>query len=183
MVYVLVENGFEETELIVPVDILRRGGVEVKLVGVSTSTPESTRGVAILCDTVFDACDFADMKMLIIPGGQPGVNNIIANNAVMDFIGGIGQDVLVAAICAAPLILDCAGLLAGGRKVTCYPGCEESLRDGVYAPANLVQSNNIITSKGPGTAFKFGVHLLAVLKGSEVAFKVADDMHISKDER
>ena len=183
MVYVLVENGFEETELIVPVDMLRRGGVEVKLVGVSTPTPASTRGVTVLCDTTFDTCDFKDMKMLLIPGGQPGVNNIIANDGVMNFIGGIGREVFVAAICAAPLILDAAGLLAGGAKVTCYPGCETALKDGVYAPANLVQYANIITSKGPGTAFKFGVHLLAVLRGSKVAFQVADDMLISKGER
>ena len=176
MVYVLVDNGFEETELIVPVDILRRGGAKVCLVGVSTITPESTRGIKITCDALFDQVDFSDMRMLILPGGQPGVDNLMANDKVMDLIANSAGKMTIGAICAAPMLLGKLGLLSG-RAATCYPGCEGELMGARMKNQGVVVDGGYITARAAGSAFRFGFTLLATLKGAEIAGKVAREIH------
>ncbi len=175
MVYVLVENGFEETELIVPVDILRRGGVEVKLVGVSTMTPASTRGIKLTCDVAFDEADFSDMHMLILPGGQPGVDNLMANDKVLNLVRDCAGKMPIGAICAAPMILGKLGLLKD-RGATCYPGCEAGLCGARVKNEDVVVDGGYITARAAGAAFKFGFTLLGTHRGAEVATKVARDI-------
>jgi len=175
MVYVLCENGFEETELIVPVDILRRGGVEVRLVGVATMTPESTRGIKISCDVSFEDADFSNMHMLVIPGGQPGVDNLMANSKVMDLVRDSAGKMPIGAICAAPMLLGKSGLLSG-RAATCYPGCEAGLTGARIKDEDVVVDGGYITARAAGAAFKFAFTLLATHKGAEVAAKVARDI-------
>ena len=179
MVYVLCENGFEETELIVPVDILRRGGVEVRLVGVSTMTPESTRGIKLTCDVSFDEADFSNMHMLVLPGGQPGVNNLMANPKVLELVKSAAGKMPIGAICAAPMILGKLGLLSG-RSATCYPGCESEIPGVRYKDEDVVVDGGYITARAAGAAFKFGFTLLATHRGAEVAAKVAREIYYKR---
>ena len=86
MVYLLLENGFEMCEALAPVDILRRGGVNVTTVGVSAKNVKSSHGVEVSADVIFAETDFAEMEMLIIPGGQPGVDNLWENEKVREFV-------------------------------------------------------------------------------------------------
>lgn len=172
MVYVLMEQGFEETELIVPVDILRRGGVNVCIVGVSGMTAESSRGIRLAADAAFSDLDFADMEMLLIPGGQPGVDHLAANPAVMELIQKSAGHMPVAAICAAPMLLGKLGLLRG-RRATCYPGCEAVLEGARVEDKGVVVDGSFITARGAGAAFRFGFTLLATLRGAEAADQVA----------
>lgn len=182
MVYVLCENGFEETELIVPVDILRRGGASVKLIGVSCLTPVSTRGIKITCDALFEDCDFSDMHMLVIPGGQPGVDNLMANDKVLNLVRESAGKMPIGAICAAPMILGKLGLLAG-RNATCYPGCEEGLAGALIKDEDVVIDGGYITARAAGAAFKFAFSLLATSKGGEIAAKVARDICYKRNSR
>ena len=172
MVYVLVENGFEESELIVPVDILRRGGVDVCLVGVSEDAPKSTRDIALCTDKKMAEIDFSDMEMLIIPGGQPGVDNLRANNKVMELIRDSAGKLPIGAICAAPMLLGEIGLLKG-RGATCYPGCESALSGARIEDKSVVVDGGYITARAAGAAFEFGFTLLATLRGAEIAEKIA----------
>lgn len=176
MVYALVENGFEESELLVPVDLLRRGGVEVCLVGVSEKTPASTRNVKLVVDKTFDEVDFSDMEMLFLPGGQPGVDNLKANPRVMELIKNSAGHMPIGAICAAPILLGSLGLLKG-RRATCYPGCESELHGATYDSKNVIVDGSYITGKAAGAAFEFGFTLLATLKGTEVAERVASGIY------
>lgn len=172
MVYVMVENGFEEVELLAPVDILRRGGVEVCMVGVSTLTPASTRNVKLVCDKTFDEVDFSDMEMLILPGGQPGVDTLMANEKIAELIKASAGKMPIGAICAAPMLLGVQNLLKG-RHATCYPGCDEKLYGAIYEAKDVVVDGSFITARAAGAAFEFAFTLLATLKGTEVAERVA----------
>ena len=172
MVYVMMEQGFEETELIVPVDILRRGGVEVCLVGVSGKSVQSTRGIQLTADAVFKDLDFSDMEMLVLPGGQPGVDHLSQNEAVMNLVQKSAGHMPIAAICAAPILLGKLGLL-DGRRATCYPGCEKALLGARIEDKSVVVDGGFITARGAGAAFRFGFTLLATLRGAQVADEVA----------
>ena len=175
MVYVMVENGFEECELIAPVDILRRGGVEVTLVGVSSMTPKSTRNVKICADISLEDADFSDMQMLVLPGGQPGVDNLRANKKVMELIAESAGKMPIGAICAAPMLLGELGLLKG-RSAVCYPGCEGALAGARIDTKNVVVDGGYITARAAGAALEFGLTLLATLKGADTAEHIAQSI-------
>ena len=176
MVYVLAENGFEETELIVPVDILRRGGVEVKIVGVSGEYVSSTRNITLKTDIKLDDLILYDMEMLVIPGGQPGVDNLWNDLRVRKLVEESAKaDKFIGAICAAPMILGRLGLLQG-KNATCYPGCEEDLAGANIKKDETVRDGMIITSRGAGCAFSFGAELLNALTDKENADKVVKSM-------
>ena len=176
MVYILVENGFEETELIVPADILRRGGIDVKLVGITSEEATSTRGITIQTDISLDDLIVYEMDMLVLPGGQPGVDNLWKNERVKTLIkqAALAQKP-IGAICAAPMLLGRLGLLEG-KKAVCYPGCEGDLNGAVIASTPVVADGGFITAKGAGVAFQFGLALLEALKGKQEAERVASEM-------
>lgn len=125
-VYEFLANGFEEIEGLAPVDILRRGGVEIKTVSITGSEwVETSHGVTVKADLKFeDIADFDDADMLLLPGGMPGSTNLKAHEGVCQAL--LKQHAAgkrIGAICAAPLVLGSLGLLKG-RKATCYPGFE-----------------------------------------------------------
>ncbi len=181
MVYVLVADGFEETELIVPVDILRRGGADVKLVGVHGSEARSTRGITVKTDICLDDLIIYEMDMLVLPGGQPGVDNLWADERVRLLVKqAAAAGKIVGAICAAPMILGRLGLL-DGKKAVCYPGCEGDLKGAqISEKSGCVSDGTFITAKGAGAAFQFGFSLLSALKGKTVADDVATEIQYKK---
>lgn len=173
MVYLLLENGFEMCEALAPVDILRRGGIDVATVGVSGKNIKSSHGVEVTCDIEFSDIKVSDMEMLIIPGGQPGVDNLWENEDVRNLVlDAYKKEIKISAICAAPIILARLGIL-NGISATCYPSCGEELSDAEFCGnAGVVRSGNIITGRAAGDAFDFAFEILASLSDEETVKKI-----------
>ena len=174
MVYVLLGTGFEETEAIAPVDLLRRAGVEVTTVGINGKIVKGSHGIGVEADITLAESDFSDLEMIVLPGGLGGVASCRASKAAMDALAKAWQDgKLVAAICAGPTILAQLGI-TDGKNATCYPGCEEQMGDAIMVPdAAAVTDGNVITGTSAGCAIPFGLELVAALKGREAADTVA----------
>lgn len=175
VVYVLLAEGFEEVEALTPVDLLRRAGVEVKLVGVTDKTIYGAHGIGVEADLEMDKADFSHAEMVVLPGGMPGTTNLYADTRVTAAVRKMADDgKYVAAICAAPsVILGDMGLL-DGKKATCYPGMERGMKGAVALDRNCVVDGHIITGRAVGGALDFACALVAALRGEEQARKVAD---------
>ena len=176
MVAVLLENGFEESEVIVPVDLLRRGKCDVRLVGIGGECVKSSRGVKLGTDCRLAEVDPTQLELLFLPGGQPGVNRLWENPEVRTFVqAAYGAGITLGAICAAPIILGRLGMLEG-KRATCYPGCQSELRGALYSDEDVVCDGKMITGRAAGAAFPFGMALLRALRGDTVAREVADSV-------
>jgi len=179
-VYVFLADGFEDVEALIPIDVLRRGGVEVVTVS-TTDFPlvESAHGVNIEADLQFDQVDTSDADLLMLPGGMPGAANLYAHEGVCKAVcaqAAAGKK--VAAICAAPaVVLAQLGLLQG-KKATCYPGFEQVLKEsGAQYTADLVTvDGNITTAEGPAAAFPYAYELLTQLVDKATSDQIAEGM-------
>ena len=180
---VFLADGFEISEALTTVNMLRRGGVNVKTVSIyDDRIVTSSNRIPVVADmafgefrasTTFGPCLPTDV--MIFPGGMPGSSNLAAFPKLMDIMlqhyeaGGT-----LAAICAAPSVV--LGLLPTleGKKMTCYDGFEEALqaKGAEYVKEGVVVDGNIITGRGPGWAVEFGLAILALIKGQETADKV-----------
>ena len=170
MVYEFLATGFEEVEALAPVDILRRGGVEIKTVSVTGDLiVESAHGVGIKADALFEDIDPTAADLLMLPGGLPGATNL--NEHVEQNARG-GR---IAAICAAPLVLGGLGLLEG-RKATCYPGFEKYMTGATYTADLYTTDGNITTGRGPAAVLPYSYALLEQFVGAEAAKQVRDGM-------
>ena len=174
MVYVLLGTGFEETEAIAPVDLLRRAGVEVTTVGINGKIVKGSHGIGVEADMTLEEADFSDLEMIVLPGGLGGVASCRASKAAMDALAKAWQDgKLVAAICAGPTVLADLGI-TDGKTCTCYPGCEGGMGGAnMTANAAAVQDGRLITGTSAGCAIPFGLALIAALKGQEAADAIA----------
>ena len=172
-VYVFFANGFEEIEALTVVDMLRRAEVETVMVSIM---PEKTvlgaHNIPVVADGLFEDYNYSDGDMLVLPGGMPGTNNLMAHEGLRDelFVYCDAQKYM-AAICAAPSVLGMNGMLRG-KKATCYPGFEDKLLGAEVTKERVVTDGNIITSKGMGTAIDFAAAMIEVLCGEEVAQNV-----------
>ena len=179
MVYVLLGKGFEETEAIAPIDLMRRAGVEVLTVGIGSKTVYGGHGIGVEADITLDEMDLTNLEMIVLPGGLGGVASIRASKAAMDAVAFAAENGrYVAAICAGPTVLADLGI-TDGRKVTCYPGCEENMGVAEYIPNQAcMQDGNVITGTSAGCATAFGLKLIAALKGDAAAKTVAEQIVI-----
>ena len=176
MVYVLLAEGFEEVEALTPVDLLRRAGVETRLVGVTGATVCGARGINVVTDLSMDEVDLAKADMLVLPGGMPGTRNLADSGRLLQVLQDADQaGKLIGAICAAPTVLGKAGLLKG-RKATCYPGCEEGLTGALVRTEPVVTDGRITTSRGVGTAIPFALRLIELLFGEKKAKEIAESI-------
>lgn len=177
MVYIFLAKGFEAIEMITPLDMLKRAGVSVCTVSVTGDRMvPSSQGIEIKADALFADCTFADAQMLILPGGQPGTDNLTAFTPLRELLAGfMEQGKPVGAICAAPMVLGKAGLLKG-RKATCYPGCEGELTGAECTEAFVQQDGNLITATGPAAAVEFANAIIRLLCGTEVQESVCEKM-------
>ncbi len=164
MIYIFLANGFEEVEALAPLDILRRAGVETQLVSITNETVvRGAHGVGVTVDTVLADADLTRADMLVLPGGLPGATNLDACEPLRKaLVSQVEAGGMVAAICAAPLVLGHLGLLRG-KAATCYPGFETELVGARYTAALVERDGQVITGKGPGAAFEFGYTILAAL--------------------
>ncbi len=174
MIYIYLANGFEETEMIAPLDMMRRAGLDVKTVSITQDkTVCGAHGIEINADiTVFDAeyCDNVDAVML--PGGMPGTANLEQSEQVRAAVERTYKNGrLVAAICAAPSVLGKMGIL---KEVTavCYPGFEEYLEGAIPSDKKCVRDGQFITAVGMGAAVEFGLAIVSALCGDDTAERI-----------
>lgn len=177
MVYEFLATGFEEVEALAPVDILRRGGVEIKTVSVTGDlVVESAHGVGIRADLLFDEADLASADLLMLPGGLPGATNLNDHEGLRRALtehNARGRR--IAAICAAPLVLGGLGLLEG-RRATCYPGFEKYMTGATYTAELFTTDGNITTGRGPAAVLPYSYAILEQLAGADTAKAVRDGM-------
>jgi len=176
MVLMLLAEGFEEIEAVYPLDVLRRCGVDVKTVGVSSEYVTGSNKITIKSNIEIDDIKLnGDIDMLIIPGG-PGKVNLRKSEKAMELIRHcFKSDIPVAAICGAPEIPGEIGLLKG-KKATCYPGLEKSLVGVEFVDEPVVVDGNLITSKAAGTSEAFAFAIVEHICGKEKADEIAKKM-------
>ena len=181
---VLLAEGFEEIEALTPVDYLRRGGVEVVVLGLGGLKVRGARGIEVVADAVLQDAVAAGWSFdaVVIPGGMPGARNLAESRAARDFILSHSKDdKIIAAICAAPALVlhEACGLLAG-KRFTCYPGMEQRVSGAHHSAERVVVDGNFITSRAAGTAGEFAVALLGALAGNSQAETVAESVLLER---
>ena len=179
MVYMLLGTGFEETEAIAPLDLLRRAGVEILTVGVTGKTVYGSHNIGIEADILIGEMDLTDLDMIILPGGLGGVASARASQEALNALKfAWDNDKFVAAICAGPTVLADLGI-TDGKHATCFPGCEDGMGSAVMvADAAAVRDGKLITGTSAGCAIPFGLKLIEALKGTEEAERIAKQIVI-----
>ena len=179
MVYMLLGTGFEETEAIAPLDLLRRAGIDVLTVGINGKTVYGGHNIGINADILLAEMDLTSMDMIILPGGLGGVASVRASKEAMDALQFAWEnEKFVAAICAGPTVLADLGITAG-KKATCYPGCEAGMGRAVMQEnVPCIRDGNLITGTSAGCAIPFGLALIEALKGKQAADTIAEQIVI-----
>ena len=178
MVYMLLGTGFEETEAIAPLDLLRRAGVAVTTVGLSGKIIYGSHGIGVEADIEIGQLDLTNLEMIVLPGGLGGVTSIRGCQAAMDAIRFAYENgKYTAAICAGPTVLADLGIV-NGKNATCYPGCEGGMGSANMVEAAAVTDGKLITGASAGCAVPFGLALIAALKGQEEADRIAQQIVI-----
>ncbi len=159
--------GFEEIETLTVVDILRRAGARVTLAGTEKGALQGSRGVHVLPDDLLENVLEMDFDLIVLPGGQPGTDNLLKDSRIVPLLKKMdSRTQYIAAICAAPLILQNAGLLVN-RFATSHPSVQHELKNLSYLDERVVVDGHIITSQSPGTAMEFALKLVEILLGKE----------------
>jgi len=170
-VIVVLAEGFEEMEAIISIDILRRAGLEVITAATSSNIlVTGSRKIPIKPD--IELKNFSGVpEALVLPGGMPGAENLANSKLLINLIKQCAkQNKIIAAICASPAYALAKSGILSGKRVTCYPGCENRLnKDAIYLNQDVVVDGNLITSAGPGTAFYFALAIIEKLVGKETA--------------
>lgn len=179
MVYVLLGTGFEETEAIAPIDLLRRAKIDVLTVGLNGKTVYGSHGIGIAADIAPEEMDLSAMDMIVLPGGLGGVASIRASKHAMEAIRYAYENGrFVAAICAAPTILASMGI-TDGRRAVCYPGCEAEMGSACMVPdVPCIRHGRVITGTSAGCAISFGLALIEALNGTAAAQAVEQQIVI-----
>jgi protein deglycase len=168
-VLVPLAEGCEEIEAVIVVDTLRRAGIEVVTAGLRPGPVTASRGVRLLPDADWPARAWETFDALVLPGGGPGTQALLADVRVIEAVRRFHDaGRWVAAICAAPQVLQKAGVLAG-KRMTCYPGVAAATPRETRVDEPVVQDGHVITSQGPGTGFAFALALVRLLAGAEKA--------------
>jgi 4-methyl-5(b-hydroxyethyl)-thiazole monophosphate biosynthesis len=173
---IVFAEGFEEVEAVTPADVLRRAGVDVALVGLERLVVEGAHGIAFQMDRTLREREKVDA--VILPGGLPGAENLSQSKTLLNILHSqLASGNILAAICASPgLVLGRNGLLKG-RRATCYPGFEKHFGpDATFVDEQVVKDGNLITSRGPGTAFDFALALTKELAGEAKANEAGKGM-------
>ena len=176
MVCVFLADGFEEIEAVTAVDILRRGGVNVKTVGCGSQVITGSHGIKIVCDMTDLQVEEKEVTGCVIPGGKAGVLKLIENETVKKLVricleGGL----VTGAVCAGPLLLNSMGLLRG-RHILCYPTLEKEMVGAIIEDGAVSIDLNLITGRGPGASQEFAYALLEALSSRKRADEVRRDI-------
>lgn len=167
---VVLTDGFEETEAVTTIDLLRRAGVSVTTAGLTGTMVTGAHEIVVTADCTFDPTD-ESYDAMVLPGG-PGTSSLAAHEPLLRAIrSACDQGRLCAAICAAPTVLAKAGILEQ-KTATCYPGFEKDLHGAVVSQEPVVVDGNVITSRGVGTAIPFALALIRYLVDEKTAARV-----------
>ena len=177
MLHIFIADGFEEIEALTTIDILRRCGIEVATVSVTgTRLIKGSHGIPVMVDTVFRKGEIYQSQGLILPGGMPGAQNLSLHEGLRkSLIAHNLRETLIAAICAAPMVLGRRDLL-NGRRATCYPGFEHELRGAQVVDDRVCEDGHIITARGPGCTVDFAFAIAARFVDSATISRVRADM-------
>ncbi len=178
-VLIPLAQGCEELEAVTVIDLLRRAQIEVVVAALDDPFVTCSRGTQIVAEATLDDVIEEDFDMIVLPGGQPGTNNLHADERIKNLLRKFASaNKFTAAICAAPKVLAHAGLLEG-KQATGFPGTLEALQLPHTQLQNsaVVIDGNIITSRGPGTAMDFALTLVDLLSGKEIRQKVESALH------
>lgn len=180
-VAVILADGFEEVEALAVVDVLRRAEIDTVVAGLHDGHITSARRVKVIPDTVIETVNVDDFDMIVLPGGQPGSDNLNADPRVKDLITSFSRKgKLVGAICAAPIVLASAGVLRG-KRATSYPSYKDRLGGAAYEEKSVVTDGTVLTSRGAGTALSFGLAIVERLVSKEKARKIKEAMLIHEE--
>ena len=176
-VYEFLATGFEDIEALIPLDIMRRAGVDFKTVSITGDLyVESAHGVSIKADMLIEDADMSDADLIMLPGGLPGATNLNEHSGVKEaLVRHNANGKMIGAICAAPMVLGGIGLLQG-RRATCYPGLEKYLEGAEYTHELCTVDGNITTGEGPAAALPYAYTLLAALTDRQTTDQVAEGM-------
>ena len=176
-VLVFLVDGFEEIEAMAPIDLLRRAGVIVDTVSINENKQVvSSRKITVLTDKTIDEINFENYEMIVLPGG-PGTENYMKSEKLLEKLKEFSINRKLGAICAAPTILSALGIL-NGKQAICFPACEPNLiKDGaIIVNQDVVKDNNIITSRGAGTAIDFSLTLIEELLGKDKSQEIKEQI-------
>lgn len=178
-VLIHLAEGFEETEAIAIIDVLRRAGLHVLSISISKQLEVTgSHNIQIKADQLFENTDYTMADMIVLPGGMPGSANLDQHEGLKtQILQYNSQKKWIGAICAAPFILGKAGILKG-REATCYPGYEKYLQGATLVTSPVIVSQHIITSRGVGTALPFALKIVELLISAEKARQLAEAMLI-----
>ncbi len=170
MYYLFLAEGFEETEALATLDVIRRAEEEIYTVGIGGKVITSCHQIPVVADVMgSEIAPDKDCDGIILPGGMPGTLNLEKSPLVQQFIDYcVENNKLIAAICAAPSILGHKGLL-NGKKAVCFPGFEEQLLGAEVLNSAVMTDKNIITGCGAGAALKFGFEIVKYIQGPSAA--------------
>lgn len=177
MLHIFIADGFEEIEALTVVDVLRRCGLELQTVSVTgTRLIKGAHDIPIMVDTVFRKGEIDKSDGLILPGGMPGAKNLFLHEGLRKaLVNHSEKRTLIAAICAAPMVLGRHNLLEG-RRATCYPGFEEHLRGAEIINVGICEDDNLITAQGPAFASDFAFAIASRFVDSATLAQVKDGM-------
>lgn len=177
MVYAFLAPGYEEVEALTIVDVLRRAGLLVSTVSMDgDKIAMGAHNIPVIADFVFDDCDFSDAELLFLPGGMPGSTNLDGHAGLKELlINYYSKGGLVAAVCAAPLVLGHLGITEG-KTCTCYPGFEKELGKANYTGKMVEVDGNLITGRGPAACLELAYTILNVLGKNEQSMQIREGM-------
>lgn len=175
--FVHFAEGFEEIEALTIVDVLRRADIPNQMVSITGHRQVTgAHGIKIVTDVVFEDVNYDQASVIILPGGMPGSGNLMKHEGLATVLQTQAhKNEPIAAICAAPMVLGALGILEG-KDAVCYPGFEKHLKGATIKQTSTAMSGAILTGRGPGAALHFSLDLVKLLKDSELASKLANDM-------
>lgn len=180
-ILVHLADGFEEMEAIIPVDVWRRAGFDVKTVSISTNLKVTgAHQITVIADQLFETGSYDNADMIFLPGGIPGATNLDAHHGLRQQIlsfNRVGKT--LGAICAAPLVLGHNHVLKG-KKATCFPGFEKELYGAELSVMSVQTDGNIITGRGAGVALEFALVVVANFKGKAYANELAKKIQVAE---
>lgn len=176
--FIFLARGLEEIETVTTVDVLRRAGMNVKMVSITESLQvEGVHGITLTADCLFSDTNFDDSDWLILPGGMPGAANLHEFQPLCDLLIRHNQNEgKIAAICAAPAVILAPLGIIDGKRAVCYPGFEDNMTNVQLASEPIVSDGNIVTACGPSAAMQFALALVSINKGEDTAYDVAAGM-------
>ena len=174
---ILIADGFEEIEAITLIDLLRRAAYDLKTVSImKTKEVKGAHEIKIITDLIFDNKDFNDIDVLILPGGVPGVTNLASDNRVLELVKKIfNEKKYIAAICAAPFVLEKAGILKR-KRITCFPSWADIIKSPEIVSTNVVVDDKIITGRGVGASIDMGLKLVEIFSSKEESEKLRKEI-------